>query len=108
MKSSPPSYKSSQQKNITRRVLLFICTHSLKLVLARERSSSALERREHLLSEFYTALVEFYTKEAFRVFHPCGFPEKNICVLVFLCFCACFSFSDLLVTNYFKISSKQF
>ena len=30
---------------------------------------------------FYTALVEFYTKEVLRGFLPCGFPEENICVL---------------------------
>ena len=60
------------------------------------------------LSGFYTALVEFYTEEVLRGFLPCGFPEENLCVLVFLCLCACFSFSDLLVANCFKISSKKF
>ena len=66
------------------------------------------ERREQLFFGFYTALVEFYTKEVLQGFLPHGFPEENICVLVFLCFCAFFSFSDLLVTNCFKISSKKF
>ena len=60
------------------------------------------------MSGFYTALVEFYTEEVLRGFLPRGFPKENICVLVFLCFCACCSFSDLLVTNCFKISSKEF
>ena len=59
----------------------FICIHSLKLFLARERSVSALERRRKLLSEFYTALVEFYIEEVLRGFLPCGFPEETICVL---------------------------
>ena len=76
------------------------------MFLARQRSGSAPERRK-LLSESYTALVEFYAKEVLRGFLPCGFPEENICVLVFLCFCACYSFSDLLVANCFKISSKK-
>ena len=61
-----------------------------------------------LLLGFYTILVEFYNEEVLQGFLPCGFPEENICVLVFLCFYACCSFSDLLVTNFFKISSKQF
>ena len=60
-----------------------------------------------LLLGFYTALVEFYIEEVLRDFLPCGFPEENIFVLVFLCFCACCSFSDLLVIICFKISSKQ-
>ena len=66
-----------------------------------------LETREKLLSELYTALVEFYTEEVLRGFLPCGFLDVNICVLVFLCFCACCPFSDILVDNCFKISSKQ-
>ena len=57
---------------------------------------------------FYTALVEFYTEEVLRGFLLCGFPEENLCVPAFLCFCAYCSFSDLLVDNCFKISSKQF
>ena len=65
------------------------------------------ERREKQLSGFYIALVEFYTEEVLRGFLRCGFLEENLCVLVFLCFRACCSFIDLLVTNYFKISSKQ-
>ena len=54
------------------------------MFLARERSDSAPERRK-LFSEFYTALVEFYIEEVLRGFLPCGFPEENLCVLVFLC-----------------------
>ena len=57
--------------------------------------------------KFYTVLVEFYTEEFLRGFLPCGFPKENLCVLMLLCFCACCSFSDLLVTICFKISSKQ-
>ena len=53
------------------------------------------ERRDQLLSEFYTALVEFYTEEVLRGFLPCGFPEENLCVL--LCCCICISFSDPLL-----------
>ena len=60
-----------------------------------------------MLSGFYTALVEFYTEEFLQGFLPCGFPKENICVLLFLCFFACFSFSDILVANCFNISSKQ-
>ena len=83
--------------------------HTLtQVVLAREKRISALAIREKLLSGFYTALVEFYTEEVLWGFLPCGFLEENICVLVLLCFCACCSFSDLLVTNCFKISSKKF
>ena len=85
----------------------FNCTHSLKFFLARERSGSAPEIRRKLLSEFYTALVEFYTEEVLQGFLPCGFLEENLCVLVFLCFSACCSFSDILVSNFFKMSSKQ-
>ena len=59
------------------------------------------------MSEFYTALVEFYTEEVLRGFFPCGFPKENICVLVFLCFCAYCSFNDILVANCFKISSNH-
>ena len=66
------------------------------------------ERREQLLSEFYTALVEFYTENVLWGFIPCGFPEENIGVLVFLCFFSCCSFSDILEANFFKISSKIF
>ena len=39
-----------------------------------------------MLSGFYTALVEFYTKEVLWGFLPCGFPEENLSVLMFLCF----------------------
>ena len=56
---------------------------------------------------FYTTLVEFYTEEFLRGFLPFGFLEENLCVLVFFCFCACCSFSDLLVIICFKISSKE-
>ena len=66
-----------------------------------------LERREKQLSGFYTALVEYYIEEVLRGFIPCGFLEENNCILVFLCFCACYSFSNLLVTFCFKISSKK-
>ena len=79
-----------------------------QVVLEREIRVSVLGRREQLLSVFYTAMVEFYAQEFLRGFLPYGFLEENIFVLVFLCFCACCSFSDLLVTNCFKISSKQF
>ena len=65
------------------------------------------ERREKKLSGFYLDLVEFYTKEFLRGFLPCGFLEENILVLVFLCFYACCSFIDLLVTICFKILSKK-
>ena len=57
---------------------------------------------------FYTALVEFYTEEFLWGFLPCGFPEENLCVLLLLCFCACYSSSDILVYNCLKISYKQF
>ena len=77
------------------------------MVLARERSSSTPRKGKLLLSGFYTTLVEFYTEEVLQGFIPCGLPEENIYVLVFLCFFACCSFSDLLVENCFKISSKQ-
>ena len=76
------------------------------MVLERERSSSALRRRKLFLFRFYTTPVEFYTEEFLWGFLPCGFPKENLCVLVFLCFCAC-SFNDILVANCFKISSKQ-
>ena len=72
---------------------------------ARERNISAPERREKQLSGFYTALVEFYTEDILRGFLPCGFPEKNIYVLVF---CSCCYFSDPNSENCFKISSKKF
>ena len=49
-------------------------------VLAREKRISAPERREQLLSGFYTELVEFYTEEVLRGFLPCGFPKENLCV----------------------------
>ena len=65
------------------------------------------EERRNCLG-FYITLVEFYTEEVLWGFLPCGFLEENICVLVFLCFCACFCFGDILLTNCFKISSKQF
>ena len=58
--------------------------------------------RRRKLFESYTTVVEFYAEEVLWGFLPCGFPEENICVLVFLCFCACCSFSDLLVANCFK------
>ena len=61
------------------------------------------ERGEVILG-FYTVLVEFYNDEVLRGFLPCGFPKENIRVLMF---CACFYFSDILVANCFKISSKQ-
>ena len=56
-----------------------------QVVLARERNISALERRQQLLFEFYTSLVEFYAEEVLWGFIPCGFLEENICVLLFLC-----------------------
>ena len=77
------------------------------MVLAIERSSSETRIRKQLLSGFYTALVEFYTKEVLWGFLPSGFLEENICVLVFLCFYVCCSFNDILVANCFKISFKK-
>ena len=65
------------------------------------------ERREKQLFVFYSALVEFHIEEVLRGFLPRGFPEEILGVLVFLCFCACCSFNDLLLTKNFKISSKQ-
>ena len=58
-------------------------THSSSF--ARERRTGALERTKKQFSGFYTILVEIYTKEFLRGFLPCGFPEENLCVLVFLC-----------------------
>ena len=75
-----------------------------------------LQKREELVHQkevrssclgFYTTLVEIYTEEVLRGFIPYGFPTENLCVLLFLCFCACCSFGDLLVIICFKISSKQ-
>ena len=73
----------------------------------REKESTMENEQLFLFLWFYTVLVKLYSKEFLRGFLPCGFPEENICVLVFLCFCVCCSFSDLLVENCFKISSKQ-
>ena len=80
-------------------------THSS--CFARERNISALERREKQLSGFYTASVEFYIEEVMQGFLSCSFPKENLCVLVFLCFSACCSLSDLILTICFKISSKK-
>ena len=74
--------RSSQKININREELPFICTHSLKLVLAREVSSGAPRRRKQFLSIFYTTLVEFYTEEVLEGFLPSDFPKENLCVLV--------------------------
>ena len=51
--------------------------------------ASLQEREEEVLQEedrssclgFYTALVEFYTKEVLQGFHPFGFPKENLWVL---------------------------
>ena len=58
------------------------------------------QKEEKQLSRFYTALVEFYNEEFLRGFLPCGSPEENICVLVLLCFCACY-FSNFTSDNLF-------
>ena len=47
----------------------------------RERRTSEPKIREKQVSGFYTALVEFYTKEVLWGFLPCGFPEENIFLL---------------------------
>ena len=57
----------------------------LTQAVLQERKISVLERREKPLSGFCTALVEFYIEEVLRGFLLCGFPEENLCVLMFLC-----------------------
>ena len=60
----------------------------------REEEVHQEEERSSCLG-FYTALVDFYTKEVLWGFLPYGFPKENICVL--FCCCICLSFSDPLI-----------
>ena len=64
-------------------MLLFICIHSLKMFLARERSGSTPERRRKLLSEVLHYIGRILYWGSFVGFSPLWFPKGNLCVLLY-------------------------
>ena len=59
--------------------------YTLTQASLQEREEQVRQKEEGISClGFYTALVEFYIEEVLRGFLPCGFPEENLCVLMFL------------------------
>ena len=96
--------RSSHVTNINREALPFICAHSLKQVCKREKNKCSKKKKEVVVLGFTLLWLSSILRKFCGVFSLLVCPRK---IFVFLCYCACCSFSDSTSENCFKISSKQ-